>query len=392
MRRPLKQIWQAVLVFLTAAILLWFTPIAGVAEPLTVKLEYHEVDFPIQSLYLRSEAITNATQTFKKLPDGVTANCQYMNLLFGRNKISIAWDPKANQLWVDQNRNLDFSDDPEGRYTPATNQTAFSLSRGNSTPNFPKLRVSLPHTNGISQYCIGLTLGRNYDELKSFYAGRLVIAGKEWQVGWIFNPIDSRNPKGFLLLRPWPERTNLFTAKTWSIETFPLPETLCLEGINYRLDFSSDSNGTPATPVVQFTETSGPTGELTIHGASVERVALLGKGRVVSIGRPFGQTAVPTGIYEQMIVLLKAGNAEAEGYFSEPLTIQPGVTKPLTLGGPLTNLVTLERRDRQLNLSYKLAGAGGKKYHMVRKGTPEPPRFEIYQGDRRLVTGKFEFG
>jgi len=48
-----------------------------------------------------------------------------------------------------------------------------------------------------------------------------------------------------------------------------------------------------------------------------------------------------------------------------------------------------------LNLTYRLIGAGGGDYKLWeywRTKRDWPPQFSIYQGERKIASGKFEFG
>ena len=61
-------------------------------------------------------------------------------------------------------------------------------------------------------------------------------------------------------------------------------------------------------------------------------------------------------------------------------------------GGPLTNTVTISRRSRSLVFSYRLVGADGASFQAKTNGVRDQPAFAVYQGERQLATGKFEFG
>jgi hypothetical protein len=64
----------------------------------------------------------------------------------------------------------------------------------------------------------------------------------------------------------------------------------------------------------------------------------------------------------------------------------------LDAGGPLTNSVTASRHGQDLRLDYRLVGAGGETYQLVKQDRSQPPEFAIYRGDKRIASGKFEFG
>jgi hypothetical protein len=73
------------------------------------------------------------------------------------------------------------------------------------------------------------------------------------------------------------------------------------------------------------------------------------------------------------------------------MTINEGKSAVLTAGGPLTNSVSINRQGRKLSLNYQLVGAGGA-YQMVGQDRSHPPEFAVYQGDKKVSSGKFEFG
>ncbi len=67
-----------------------------------------------------------------------------------------------------------------------------------------------------------------------------------------------------------------------------------------------------------------------------------------------------------------------------------GQTAPLGGMPAMKPAVTAERQGRLLVLSYKLVGADGQP---VTQNVPGgPPEFTIYQGNRRIASGQFEYG
>ena len=57
---------------------------------------------------------------------------------------------------------------------------------------------------------------------------------------------------------------------------------------------------------------------------------------------------------------------------------------------PPTPVVTAERAGRLLTLSCELRGADGRKHHP--NGSDTPPQFAVYQGERLVGSGSFEYG
>ncbi len=62
----------------------------------------------------------------------------------------------------------------------------------------------------------------------------------------------------------------------------------------------------------------------------------------------------------------------------------------LKVGAPLKQSVRAQRRKNLLFLNYELLGVGGHNYVQAQRGTP--PQFAIYRGDKKIASGKFEFG
>jgi hypothetical protein len=64
----------------------------------------------------------------------------------------------------------------------------------------------------------------------------------------------------------------------------------------------------------------------------------------------------------------------------------------LNVGGPLTNSVIASRHGQDLRLDYRLVGTGGETYQLANQDRSKPPEFAIYKGDKKIASGKFEFG
>lgn len=139
-------------------------------------------------------------------------------------------------------------------------------------------------------------------------------------------------------------------------------------------------------------------GELKLTGSFIKRIVLPGSKFTAVLDDPAPTVKIPVGSYSQCQVQLKQDGAEAyrapgrfEAFPSAKATVvsasHPAI---LTVGGPLTNSVTVNRHGRCLNLSYQLLGAGGETYQML--GARQQPEFAAYRADKKIASGKFEFG
>jgi hypothetical protein len=43
-------------------------------------------------------------------------------------------------------------------------------------------------------------------------------------------------------------------------------------------------------------------------------------------------------------------------------------------------------------MAYQLVGAGGEAYQLANQDRSHPPEFAVFKGDKKIASGKFEFG
>lgn len=110
--------------------------------------------------------------------------------------------------------------------------------------------------------------------------------------------------------------------------------------------------------------------------------------------RPGRKVALPAGEYWIYQVALQGGwTFETAGIPPEAnhFTIRPGQTSRLAIGAPLTAKVKVERFGEALEVNFgQLVDAAGRNYTSNPRGAP--PQVKIYQGDRLVGSGKFEYG
>ena len=364
-------------------------------QVVTAYLDYQDASYSFMSWSL---PMVLKSSPFKKEPafsNGKVVRGTWQLGGTGTNEVAFAWDCGARKLYVDLNRNLDLTDDTNGIHTGG---------RGTGGQTFPGVRLPLQAAGGTRQMLADLTI---YDygsrprctaALRSFWQGKLSLQDKEWQTGLLQTPADQRPhfEGGYLLLRPWAERNKPFSVHGGPLAAVPFSRKLFLDDRAYELQLTNDLQGGSNKVRMRVTEQAPSLGELKIAGAYVERATLEGGPYLVVIDRPEGTVKVPVGTYGPVKVWLKKGDAEA--YLEDRtqssatrLTVNEKRPAVLTAGGPLTNSVWFNRRGKNLSLTYRLVGEGGT-YQMVKQDRSHRPEFTIYQGDKKIASGKFEFG
>ncbi len=299
------------------------------------------------------------------------------------NEWAFVWDAAGGKLHLDLNGNLDLTDDPGGVYT----------SRGSARyQTFEQVRLPPPGKAVAPTVVVDVSLNTYGGQPSFILSPRSFLQGsvtldQEYQVGLI----ESGNGDRFdLLLRPWNQRDKPFAADRLSTEVFSFPKRLF---VGRAYDVERVGNG--AQQEVRFTEASVPMGELSVSGQFVRKLVLRNSEWVVLLSRVADTRKVPVADYTNCRLMIETNGAQAtlqEPFLSSGFPCKVNTNKPAVLvaGGPLTNIVQVAKRGRYLSLDYRLVGAGGHPYKL--STLRNEPKFAVYQGDRRLASGKFEFG
>jgi hypothetical protein len=369
------------------------------AKLVSVSLDYHEVGFSFNDTSL---PVTARKEPFKKELAAGWGDLVRGSLNLGgagTHDVGFAWDRGAGKLYLDLNRNLDLTDDPGG---------VFSDRAGRREVFQTFTNVHLPCKTFAGTHPVLMDLkfyfhkGANCSaQMRSFWQAKVVLQGEEWQVGLLegrYSPQYGSSVGSSLLLRPWAERNQRFSClfNNDSLAAFPFTEKVFFGGRGYRLQCTNEIQGENVKVRMQFTEQRPKLGELKVTGSYVHRVMLQSGPYLVLVDKPEGVVKVPVGEYGDLKVWLKKGDAEAcpgPRWGSEGRGITVSGTKPavLTAGGPLTNSVSISSRGRHLRLNYELLGQGGR-HQLANQDRSHPPEFAVYQGDRKIASGKFEFG
>jgi hypothetical protein len=235
--------------------------------------------------------------------------------------------------------------------------------------------------------------------LRSYWQGRAVLGGQDWQVGIV--PDNLNSPASFensrLLLRPWQERDEVFSATDSSLDTFPFSRKLFADGHSYQLTCRTGSQNGEVSPILEFAEEPVALDEVKITGKYIKRLILSGESYRVVLDQPAAAVKVPIGHYNQPTALLEQNGVTAYcntiGQLSgKQISVDGKAPAILAVGGPLTNTVIATRDGRDLVLNYQLIGAGGQAYLLANRDYEHPPEFAIYKNGKTIASGKFEFG
>ncbi len=361
-------------------------------------LEYQETDYTVNNW---SVSLASQSTPFKKEPAAASGRILRGVLNFdggSSNAIPFLWQRDARRLYLDLNRNQDLTDDPAGVFVTGKNWTTDYQSFTNVHLFFNTASGQCRVLADLNIYAFGAQ-ANCYLTVRSFWQGKLTLQERDWQVGLVQNVFGSAAfENSQLLLRPWEKRNQPFAANDGALACVPFSRKLFVDGHAYQLDCIAHLLNGEATPALQFTEQSVPLGEANITGQFIRRLVLTGRPYVVVVDNPVGVVKIPIGSYNQPDLQLEQKGVAAFSRNTGPFQIGKSFTvdgkTPLVLnvGGPLTNSLSATRHGQYLQLDYLLLGAGGQTYQLASQNRSAPPGFAVYQGEKEIASGTFEFG
>jgi hypothetical protein len=297
-------------------------------------------------------------------------------------------------LRLDLNRNEDLTDDPQGYYKGASQETT---SWGYASCSFTNVLWLEDPSSITKPLVIQLHLTESGSrrwingQINSYRSGKLEIEGKEWELGILASARKlQQDTFERYLLRPWEKRNDTLQVERTQTDALASGKKVFFDGRCFDIAYL---HGEGPAGTLKLTERPVPFGEVSIPGTHVRRVVLEGNDHVAVLDLPDKTAMLPVDRYKSYFVQLGAGTnvAYLDVNNSRELEVLAEKTAVLAVGGPLTNTASVQQRGSVVSLSYKLTGLSGE-YALQDQTHAGPPRFTIYQGDRKVASGNFEYG
>lgn len=360
-------------------------------------LEYQDAAYTVNNVGV---SVTPQPHAFTKEPAALSGQIVRGVLNFGGagNALPFLWQRDAGKLYLDLNRNRDLTDDADGTLLARLARPIYYQVFTNAHFVLATPSGRCPVVADISFWNYGAQPSCSV-ALRSFWQGKLTLAGQDWQVGVVPNllqPADSFAGSQ-MLLRPWARRNQPFTAAGNSFDAVPFSQKIFIGGHAWQVHSLGGSPAGDFKPTLQFVEQSVPLGELKITGQFIRRVILPGGAYLVVLDQPATTVKVPVGNYSSPNVLLEQGGVEAycsamQWQSGRRISVDENTPGILAAGGPLTNTAAITRHGQDLRMDYRLVGAGGQAYQLANPDRSHPPQFAIFKGGKKIASGNFEFG
>ncbi|MCX7000956.1 MAG: hypothetical protein NT106_11800 [Candidatus Sumerlaeota bacterium] len=332
---------------------------------------------------------------FKKepFPDKGRIFRSVMRIGDGKNPIPFALNASKRTLYLDLNRNLDLTDDPQYSAKPY----------GMSNYQYFEFRIPLKINDTSTSYLINTMfyLQRNgfsgFATIHSRWEGLIELYGKKYKF-IVADDMDGKiDLKGqdylFVITENDPSGEdviyNLMTNRTG-----PRPDILFLNGHAFRVSAEFARRDNKPCIKVTFRETQIETEEVRITGQYIKCLYLSGNNLIIQ-DSPGKEIRIPAGRYPQARAIL--GDEKSKPLATCDISLHNfevvrGKPVTLTVGAPLKSIVVAGQNGRYLQLSYRLIDNNNNDYTLSAKEPKQPPRAVIYQGDREIQSGNFEYG
>lgn len=130
--------------------------------------------------------------------------------------------------------------------------------------------------------------------------------------------------------------------------------------------------------------------ELKLEGKFIQYIVLIDENNK---GQTLNQSEesinLPEGTYRVGQIHLQGGYVNYN-YKRREITLTKDKPATLKIGGPLKQTLDVQRQGTILKLDYKLVGIGDESY--TQNDRTKPPQFAIYNGDKQIAAGQFQFG
>ncbi len=372
--------WRYVIVVLCAAVAVGSAPANG--EPQTITLEWqqsqfsHPVEFiisPTEELRFRAEPVY-AGSRIERIP---------LPLSDDRTEfLGIAIDVDAERLYIDANRNLDLTDDPEP--FPAR-------SSEDSMMFFNDVHLVLDHDGLAIPYVLSLNISFGYftqvlATIHSGWEGHAEIDGVDFRIA-VMDNLNGRFGEGDgFEFAPVHAQRAVTPSST-------IPAIVMANERPFALDLSlvepTDADETPAIrATLQPSDTA--MGVVNIQGQYISQIMFDGPTQKTATGA--GPLHLPSGTYTVRRVLLEDGWVfDQERWESAWMfTVPPQGETTLAAGGPIRETITARRFRRSIHLSYENEGIDGFEY--MNNNRAGPPGFVVMKGDKEVAAGTIEYG
>jgi len=318
-----------------------------------------------------------------------------------KNHIPVAWNKSKAKLYIDFNRNLDLTDDQNN---------VFSASEKRYEQKFDNIPITIiikdhPVIYYANFYFYTYREIQCYLYVSSSWQGEIDLPGLKARM-IVYDDINGKidysgiqiNTQTYdkYTIQPlsFKDRSTTYTAGSFHTFTqLPISQKLHFNESSYNINCEFEKQGEEIVLKTVFEETQPDLGIISLPGKYIKELILYGEYQVLLFS-PAPEMRIPSGSYIRGKILLnKPGTTKEISADPNGFTLNKDEKMVYRVGGPLKSKVNISPMGRSsLSLVYSLSGIGDEEYQGSGTDIENPPRFEIYRGEKKIFSDKFSFG
>lgn len=342
-----------------------------------------------------------------------------------KDYIPFAWNVKTQKLYLDFNRNLDLTDDPDNVFDASEKK-----KRIQKFTNIPiERQIDIPHEKSplilrfmdrkpihtsvyyVDFYLMDFNNLILYLNVNSSWQGEIDLPDIKAQMT-ITDNLDGRITS--------PERPKELSSDIYNLESIVLkdlstsptsissdfilalkiPDKIHINTRPYEVQFDFVERFGEILLKVGFRETTPDMGTILLPGIHIKQLIIYGEYKIHLIS-PGAKVKIPAGEYKTEKSILETTDAKQRflGFPDINFTLEKNGEYELNLGGPFKSKVEAHLFRGYLKINHELRGIGNNRYYRLdRDASPQfeldqnASQFEIYKGDKKIFSDKFQFG
>ena len=364
-----------------------FGLLSGVSDAATFSLEYRtdgkSADFPLP--------LGESEVRFKKEPPYVDKDVVRSVLYVSPDRkefIGFACDSEGSTLYLDLNRNLDLTDDPEG----IIHSTSEGWGNSFVTCSIPVEQDGRRRDMVVDMTIYGDRWGR-YEVKSSWESSSVSIGDQTFRVALVDDGDGVITAQDILYLEPI-EELKEEGAEEISVE-LKAPTTLVLDGLSYALTYALSSDG--KTVALSVEPSSASLVEVEMKGHGVERIVMQDEAVAAVYFGPSSILQISPGNYRGD-VWVRVGEGKKSSLWNAgnvSLRVRGGSGRESWLvGGPIVSKLTCSIPGNRIQFDQATVGVGGEKYtpDSFSGGAIGQPKLRIKKAGEVIHVGEFEYG
>ncbi|MGD9781656.1 MAG: hypothetical protein AB7V14_05825 [Kiritimatiellia bacterium] len=365
-----------------AGLLAGSVPARAETFPLAYRADGNSARFPLP--------LGKSEVRFKKEPDYAGDHVVRSALYVApgqKEYVGFACDLKKNELYLDLNRNLDLTDDPDGIRTNRSD----GWGREFSDIVIPVQQEGRRRDVAVSLQIYGDRYGR-YTVQSSWESDAVVLGGRTCHVAVVDNGDGVVDSEDTLYFQP----ISAAGAEKDDGEKIELdaPARLALDGDTYQLAYELSADG--KTLALSVEPADVPLVGVALAGKGIERIVMQEDASAGIFYGPGAAIWMPAGNYSAD-VRVKSGEGNGASLWASRNArrrVREGDGEPWRVGGPIVGKLACRKTGGRLRFDQEVFGAGGETYSLVHSAGPSfgNPELRVKKAGKVIHAGKFEYG